>query len=415
MTTPEKQEISSFATDKNLIDLASPDLQEFISKAYGSTPPIELLERIAATIRAATENVPQQSSSIEQEVQESCDGITDVRNKLQRNIDAIQKSGKRTKPAAGTEISPSADIPQEPAQLDLFNADVIIDYSLRDEINGMSIPMYALAKKPDRGTWRWDSPDGRHYVEITSKFLAEQLESDDQPKAGEVVHGRATIFDKDIIIYSISKINEAMERGLPVGPTIRFTAYDFFKATKRQASGNDYENMMNTLRRLRSTNVETNVIGSDGETTKISGIINEAEVKRGLKGELQYVEVTLARWLFAAIKNHRVLGINPKYFELTRPLERALYSIARKHVGQQAMWKIGLQNLKDKCGAAPNSPLRNFLMDMKKVIDEDNIPDYRLALQKEGKEYTVMFYSRDAKKVAQAVVASLTKKKASGN
>ena len=153
------------------------------------------------------------------------------------------------------------------------------------------------------------------------------------------------------------------------------------------------------------------MIGSDGETTKISGIIDEAEIKRGPKGELQYVEVTLARWLFAAIKNHRVLGISPQYFELTRPLERALYSIARKHVGQQAIWKIGLQKLKDKCGAAPNSPLRNFLSDINSVIEADSIPDYRLAIEKEGKEISVNFYSRDAKRVALSILKKKTRVK----
>lgn len=412
MTTPEKEVFSSIDVESGhrfLFDFNTPEFHSLIKETFGSTPSPELVEKIMATARLM--EVDNKDPAYLRDIQESSDGITDVRTKLQRDIDSLRKSPQRRKQSPANEVEVvTADVAQEPAQLDLFNADVIIDYTLRDEINGMSIPMYALAKKPDRGVWRWDSPDGRHYVEITSKFLAEQLESDDQPKAGEVVHGRATIFDKDIIIYSISKINEAMERGLPVGATIRFTAYDFFKATKREPGGKDYENMMSTLRRLRSTNVETNVIGSDGETTKISGIIDEAEVKRGLKGELQYVEVTLARWLFAAIKNHKVLGISPKYFELTRPLERALYSIARKHVGQQAMWKIGLQKLKDKCGAAPNSPLRNFLIDIKKVIEADNIPDYRLALEKDGKDYTVTFYSRDAKKVAKAVVAAITKK-----
>lgn len=333
-------------------------------------------------------------------VLEADDGISDFRTKVTterktRNQQVIEKLRSKDREAPGKRTKPE-DEDESPEQLDLFNADLIIDYGLRDEINGMSIPMYALAKKPDRGVWRWDSTDGKHYVEISSKYLAEQLE-DDQPREGEMLHGRATIFDKDVIIYSVSKLNEAMERGIPVGPTIRFTAYDFFKATKREPGGKDYDNMVATLRRLRSTNVETNVIGSDGQTTRISGIINEAEVKRGTKGELQYIELTLANWLFSAIRNHRVLAINPAYFELSRPLERVIYSIARKHVGRQGMWSIGLQKLKDKCGAAPNSPLRNFLMDIRKIIEADKIPDYRLTVEKQDVEYLVTFYSRDAK------------------
>lgn len=328
--------------------------------------------------------------------------VTDVRPRtVTAKLDALRK--RATNKAQTTEVTPLQ--PQE--QLDLFNADLILDYSLRDELSGMSIPMYALAKNPSRGVWRWDSPDGKYYVEITSRFLSEQIDPDGSIRPGEVAPGRATIFDKDIIIYSISKLNEAMERGMPVGPTMRFTAYDFFAATKREPGGNDYKNMVEALRRLRSTNVETNIIGDDGTTTKISGIINEAEVKRGVRGELQYIEITLANWLFSAVRTHRVLAINPRYFELSRPLERVLYSIARKHVGHQAIWPekgpLELEKLKLKCGAAPNSPIRNFVADIKRVIKDDNLPDYRLALSESNGQYYVRFYNRDMKKLAKKI------------
>lgn len=330
--------------------------------------------------------------------------VTDLRPRRRRSAKSVvDELAQRAKAKAREIDQPPANTttPSIPEQLDLFNADLILDYSLRDEINGMSIPMYALAKIPSRGVWRWDSPDGKHYVEITSQFLAEQLDDDGSTRPGEIAPGRATIFDKDIIIYSISKLNEAMERHMTVGPTIRFTAYDFFAATKRDPGGNDYKNMVDSLRRLRSTNVETNVIGSDGTTTRISGIINDAEVKRGTRGELQYIELTLANWLFSAVRNHRVLAINPEYFELSRPIERVLYSIARKHVGRQGMWKISLENLKIKCGAAPNSPLRNFLADVRRVIDDDKLPDYRLSISPRSEGHMVTFYSRDTKTVAK--------------
>ncbi len=345
------------------------------------------------------------------------DGVTDVRKTRTRAQEIVEGLRKKAQPEITTQEPQPELQPQEPVgtpeQLDLFNADLILDYSLRDEINGMSIPMYALAKRPDRNIWRWDSSDGKRWIEISSHFLAEQLEESGSPKDGEVVHGRATVFDKDIIIYSVSKINEAMSRGLPVGPTIRFTAYDFLTATRRTQGGQDYENMMATLRRLRSTNVETNVISADGQTTKISGIINDAEVKRGVRGELQYVELTLANWLYAAIKAHKVLAINPKYFDLTRPLERVLYSIARKYVGHQGLWKISLRKLKDKCGSAPKSPLRKFLFDVNQVIKADCIPDYRLSVKKEGDEHMVTFYSRDAKELLSALANKKKRKEKS--
>ena len=385
------------------------DLAGMFSEQPANTERKTEIARAAAARALAMKEIYEAGKPKSREVKPAgsdIDGVTDVRKFRTRNQEILENIQKKAKIEDQHDTVPELETAESPEQLELFNADLIIDYGLRDEVNGMSISMYALAKKPERGIWRWDSQDGKRWIEISSQFLAEQMDGA-VPKDGELVHGRATVFDKDIIIYSISKINEAMERKLPVGPKIRFTAYDFFKATRREASGRDYENMLATLRRLRSTNVESNIIAADGQTTRISGIINDAEVKRGVRGELQYVELTLADWLYKAIKTHNVLAINPDYFKLTRPLERVLYSIARKHVGNQGIWKISLEKLKDKCGAAPNSPLRRFLFDIKQVIEADNLPDYRLSVKKEDGEYMATFYSKDSKQVALA----FTKKK----
>ena len=290
-----------------------------------------------------------------------------------------------------------------PAQLDLFNADAILDYSLRDEVSGMVIPMYALKKQPDRGAFELTTSDGK-LIKIYSRFLDEQLSENGTPREGEVVHGRATIFDKDLIIYSVSKINEAINRGLNAGPVIRFTANDFFTATRRKPGGKDYENMVDTLRRLRSTNVETNVFSKDGEITSIKGIINEGEVKRDANGRLEYIQVTLANWLFAAVRNRKILAINPEYFDLP-PLERAIYAVARQYVGNEGTKPpMPLQKLKERIGAAPNSPLRNFLLTIQKVIEKDSIPDYRMTVTKDDGEYMVTFYNRDMKKLTKSII-----------
>src|SRR4051812_49607259 len=64
------------------------------------------------------------------------------------------------------------------------------------------------------------------------------------------------------------------------------------------------------------------------------------------------IEVTLNDWMFRAIvKDRRVLTTNPRYFGLTMGLERRLYELARKHLGQQPIWQIGLPRLAEKCGS----------------------------------------------------------------
>lgn len=76
--------------------------------------------------------------------------------------------------------------------------------------------------------------------------------------------GCATIFDKDVWIYCISQLMEAINRGRgDVSRTVRFTAYDFLVATNRQTSGQGYKLMGDSLARLRGTSIETN-IATDG-------------------------------------------------------------------------------------------------------------------------------------------------------
>jgi plasmid replication initiation protein len=76
------------------------------------------------------------------------------------------------------------------------------------------------------------------------------------------------------------------------------------------------------------------------------------------------------------------LSISPQYFELEGGLERRLYQLARKHVGRQRQWKIGLPLLAQKVGSAQE--LRFFKRDLKRIIEADNIPDYRFAVNGES-------------------------------
>ena len=53
----------------------------------------------------------------------------------------------------------------------------------------------------------------------------------------------ATIWDKDILIYCISQIVEALNRGLEVSRTVWVTAYDLLVATHRGTGGASYERL----------------------------------------------------------------------------------------------------------------------------------------------------------------------------
>jgi plasmid replication initiation protein len=88
-------------------------------------------------------------------------------------------------------------------------------------------------------------------------------------------------------------------------------------------------------------------------------------------------------------KERRVLAISPDYFKLDGGLERRLYQLARKHVGKQRQWRIGLPLLAQKVGSAQQ--LRFFKRDLKRVIDADSIPDYRFQIEGEVLEMSEEF------------------------
>jgi plasmid replication initiation protein len=54
------------------------------------------------------------------------------------------------------------------------------------------------------------------------------------------VKGRATIHDKDILIFCISQLMAALNAGRQVSRTLHLTAHDLLVATNRDTSGDAY-------------------------------------------------------------------------------------------------------------------------------------------------------------------------------
>ena len=71
--------------------------------------------------------------------------------------------------------------------------------------------------------------------------------------------GIATIWDKDILIYMASLVNERIERDLPVERTVAFNVYDLLRTTGRGTGKDGYELFINAIYRLRSTSILTTI------------------------------------------------------------------------------------------------------------------------------------------------------------
>ena len=278
-------------------------------------------------------------------------------------------------------------LPVQHLDRDFFLCDMF-DYALKDDGVSMEAPIFTLATKPDLSVWHWESKDGSRSVTVTPS-----------------VKGRATQFDKDVLIYVVSQMTEALnrDRADAKNRTVRFTVYDYLVSTNKAINGRSYERLSDTFSRLRGTSIETN-IRTGGERVKNGfGVIDEWRIieKSPSDERMVAVEVTLSRWLYNAIHAHEVLTIHRDYFRLRKPLERRLYELARKHCGHQTMWSIGLELLQEKAGS--KCSLREFRRMVREVVEADTLPEYRMILDETDK---AIFYTKDARRL----VAGLAKK-----
>ena len=269
---------------------------------------------------------------------------------------------------------------------DFFLAD-LFDYALKDDGASMEAPIFTLSTKPDLSVWEWRSQDGNKYVKVTPSVL-----------------GRATQHDKDVLIFVVSQLTEALNRGREDAKnrTVRFTVYDFLVSTNRQTSGEGYRLLNEAFERLRGTSITTDIRTGGQRVREGFGIIDKWKIveKSQTDERMIAVEVTLSEWLSNAVQAFEVLTIHPDYFRLRKPLARRIYELARKHCGHQAQWIIGVALLQKKAGS--KSTLKEFRRAVRAIEADDSLPAYRLSL---GADDNVTFYVRDTRRLVQSLVS----------
>ncbi|MGH1413616.1 MAG: replication initiator protein A [Pelagimonas sp.] len=255
---------------------------------------------------------------------------------------------------------------------DFFVCD-LLGASPKDDLGTMEHPIFSLSTRPDRRVLSYEHNDTQ--VEVTPS-----------------VKGRATIHDKDILIYCISQLMAALNAGREISRRLTLTAHDLLVATNRDTSGDAYARLREAFERLAGTRITTNLTTGGLQTTRGFGLIESWEIlrrapktkqdtKRGGGGRMVSVQVVLSEWLFRAVQAKSVLTLSRDYFRLRKPLERRLYELARKHCGRQPEWKISVATLHKKAGSA--APVRVFRAAVRKMIAADHLPDYSLS-EEEG-------------------------------
>lgn len=297
---------------------------------------------------------------------------------------ALKRTACNTKGSDQTDMAKGGLIRVRHPNQDFFLAD-LFDYALKDDGASMEAPIFTLATKPDLSIWQWTSKDGNKSIKVAPSVL-----------------GRATQFDKDVLIYVVSQLTEALNRGRDdtKNRTVRFTVYDYLVTTNRGVRGDDYQRLQEAFERLRGTSITTDITTGGERIKEGFGIIDSWRIieKSREDDRMIAVEITLSRWLYNAVQAFEVLTIHPDYFRLRKPLARRLYEMARKHCGHQTSWAIGLELLRDKSGS--KSALKEFRRMVRAIETDDSLPEYRVIV---GNHDKVTFYVRDSAKLIRGI------------
>ena len=272
----------------------------------------------------------------------------------------------------------SSLLPNRHPNRDFFILDVS-DASPKDDMASMEHPVFSLSVKPDMRELSYEH-DGKRLVIVPSG------------------KGLATIMDKDILLYCISKLVHQANSGEEISPWVELTAHETMVATNWRTNRESYQRFEDALDRLRGTTIKTDIPTGDHTQLDGFGLIDAYRItRRNVEGEestfgrMTKVKIKVSDWTFRAIQDMEVLSISPQYFRLRRPLERRIYELARKHVGDQGRpFKIGIAKLQKKVGS--NSPAKKFRYFLKEIAQDKNIPQYDISLE----DSTVIFSKKSA-------------------
>ncbi len=245
-------------------------------------------------------------------------------------------------------------------QIDMFVAN-IVDITPKGDLHSMEYPIFAISSKPDTEKFRYENANG-NWIEIIPS-----------------INGRATIHDKDMLLYCFGQVAEALNRGKEVTRRIKITAYDYLVSTNRTTDGKAYAGIADTLARLRGTTFVSNITNQEKKKGDVFGLIDSGTMVTDKTGRLEYIEIVLSEHLFASITNNRILTYNRDYFKLRSPYNRRMYELCRKHCGNQTYWEIGLETLYAKFGV--KSDLLEFRRKIKELAKEQSVPDYYIEYQ----------------------------------
>ncbi|MEQ1719486.1 MAG: replication initiator protein A [Hyphomicrobium sp.] len=263
-------------------------------------------------------------------------------------------------------------MPERHPVRDFFVLDTL-DMVPKSDMATMEHPIYSLSTKPERR--RLSYTNGECKLELIPSSL-----------------GLPTVFDKDIMIYCISKLMRLQNEGKAFGPVVRLSTHDMLVETNRPTNNLGYERLLPALNRLRGVVINTTIATGDERTTRGFGLIDEFEYNRRgsmFSERLRHLEIKLSDWIFRAVTSAEVLPISRDYFRLRAPVDRRIYEIVRKHCGRQPTWRVGVELLQKKVGSKQAE--KHFNAHIRNLVRSNHLPDYAVTVE----AGQAVFYKRD--------------------
>ena len=148
-------------------------------------------------------------------------------------------------------------LPDRHPNRDFFILDVS-DAAPKDDMASMEHPVFSLSVKPDMRELEY-SHDGKRIVVVPSG------------------KGLATIMDKDILLYCISKLVHELNAGGEISQWVELSAHEVMVATNWRTNQESYQRFEDALDRLRGTTIKTNIKTGDHTQIRGFGLIDEYE------------------------------------------------------------------------------------------------------------------------------------------
>jgi plasmid replication initiation protein len=255
-------------------------------------------------------------------------------------------------------------------QFDLF-LPTIVDLRFRDQKDTMERPFFSLSKSKRMKPIAYVNENDGIFVTV-------------QPHQD---YGMATIWDADILIWAASVLCDMKNRGTNDIPReLKFQPHDLLKAIMRSTGGRDYAQLRDSLERLKTTVVTTNMRVKRGQkTTMFSWIDGWEDLVDAQTKESRGITLTVSDWFYRGVtEDGGVLSIDPAYFSITGGRERWLYRVARKHAGGNGEdgFAISMPVLFEKSGA--EGTYRRFKFEILRIITRNDLPGFSLSVRSQS-------------------------------